>query len=110
MSSRYIVYITLTPKTPDLLENVRRVMLDTRDMFLRMEGSISHDVGVADGKVHVIETWVADDSGADAERFEKTPEHDVMIQSLLPLVTSDIVVVKLESVGASRDSGRSSCV
>ncbi|CEL58852.1 hypothetical protein RSOLAG1IB_08881 [Rhizoctonia solani AG-1 IB] len=99
MSNRYIVYITLTPKSSELLEDVRQVMLNTREMFLGLQGSISHDVGVTDGKVHVIETY---ESAADAERFEKIPEHDEMIQKLLPIVTPDIAVVKLSTVGASR--------
>ncbi|KAH7339337.1 hypothetical protein B0J17DRAFT_654778 [Rhizoctonia solani] len=99
MSNRYIVYITLTPKSPDLLGDVQQLMLSTRDMFLGLRGSLSHDVGVTDGKVHVIETY---ESATDAENFEKMPEHDEMIQKLLPLVTADIAVLKLSTVGASR--------
>ncbi|KAJ1304302.1 hypothetical protein OPQ81_005462 [Rhizoctonia solani] len=99
MSNRYIMYITLTPKSPDLLGDVQRVMLGTRDMFLGLRGSISHDVGVTDGKVHVIETY---ESVTDAENFEKMPEHDEMIEKLLPLVTPDIAVLKLNTVGANR--------
>ncbi|KAF8606359.1 hypothetical protein BDV93DRAFT_343510 [Ceratobasidium sp. AG-I] len=97
--NRYVVYITLIPKSDDLLDEVRQLMISTRSMFLSLEGSISHDVGVVDGKVHVIETYSSSD---DAERFEKMEEHDRMIQSLLPLVSPDIVVVKMETVGGDR--------
>ncbi|QRV79092.1 hypothetical protein RhiJN_07107 [Ceratobasidium sp. AG-Ba] len=98
-SNRFIVYVTLTPKTPELLEDVRKLMESTRSMFLDLPGSISHDVGVVDGKVHVIETYA---SSEDAEKFEKIPEHDEMIANLLPLVTPDIGVVKIHTVGGDR--------
>ncbi|CUA75325.1 hypothetical protein RSOLAG22IIIB_11657 [Rhizoctonia solani] len=68
-------------------------------MFLRLRGSISHDVGISDGKVHVIETY---ESATDAESFEKMPEHEEMIQKLLPIVTPDIAVLKLSTVGGNR--------
>ncbi|KAG8793349.1 hypothetical protein FRC12_003004 [Ceratobasidium sp. 428] len=98
-NNRFIVYVTLTPKTPELLEDVRKVMVNTRPMFLNQPGSISHDVGVVDGKVHVIETYA---SSEDADRFEKIPEHDEMIANLLPLVTPEIGVVKISTVGGDR--------
>lgn len=44
MIAQYIVYISLTPKSPDLLGEVQNLMISTRSMFLSLQGSISHGI------------------------------------------------------------------
>ncbi|KAF8706272.1 hypothetical protein RHS03_05184, partial [Rhizoctonia solani] len=113
MSDRFVVFVTIVPKTPEQQKDVIQLLHDVRPAWLALPGSLSHDVGTAKdgdelGTVYLTEIcmydllgWVLpancvgylDSSPQGLADFSKIPEHDQMKEKLMPIIQSDKLVI-----------------
>ncbi|KAG8710030.1 hypothetical protein FRC09_000350 [Ceratobasidium sp. 395] len=95
MSDRFVVFVTIVPKTPEQQKDVIKLLHDVRPAWLALPGSLSHDVGTAKdgdalGTVYLTEIYSSPQGLAD---FSKIPEHDTMKEKLMPIIQADKLVI-----------------
>ncbi|ELU38442.1 hypothetical protein AG1IA_07525 [Rhizoctonia solani AG-1 IA] len=79
MSDRFVVFVTIVPKTPEQQKDVIQLLHDVRPAWLALPGSLSHANCVG----------YLDSSPQGLADFSKIPEHDQMKEVCHPLAEID---------------------